>query len=74
MATNVLVVYYSTYGHTFRMAQAVAEGAGSVHGAEVRLRCVVEFEAARQAMSGQDTYRRRDPTGGLGGRAHGRGR
>jgi len=30
---NVLIVYYSMYGHIHRMAEAVKEGAGSVSGA-----------------------------------------
>jgi NAD(P)H dehydrogenase (quinone) len=34
---NVLIVYYSMYGHIYRMAKAVKEGAGSVSGANVRL-------------------------------------
>jgi NAD(P)H dehydrogenase (quinone) len=39
---KVLVVYYSMYGHIHRMAQAVAEGAKKVAGAEVMLRRVPE--------------------------------
>ncbi len=39
---KVLVVYYSTYGHVYRMAEAVAEGARSVEGAKVELRRVPE--------------------------------
>jgi NAD(P)H dehydrogenase (quinone) len=39
---KVLVVYYSLYGHIQRMAQAVAEGAREVPGAEVVLRRVPE--------------------------------
>jgi NAD(P)H dehydrogenase (quinone) len=34
---NVLIVYYSMYGHIRRMAEAVKEGAGGVSGAEVRI-------------------------------------
>ena len=30
MTTNLLVAFYSTYGHVHRMALAVAEGAGAV--------------------------------------------
>jgi NAD(P)H dehydrogenase (quinone) len=56
MATNVLVVYYSSYGHTFQMAQAVAEGAQSIDGAEVRLRRIPELEEARRALSAQEFY------------------
>ncbi len=39
---KVLVVYYSMYGHVHRMAEAMAEGARSVKGAEVTVRRVPE--------------------------------
>ncbi len=39
---KILVVFYSMYGHIHRMAEAVAEGARSVAGAEVELRRVPE--------------------------------
>ena len=39
---KVLVVFYSMYGHIYRMAEAVAEGAKEVAGAEVELRRVPE--------------------------------
>jgi NAD(P)H dehydrogenase (quinone) len=39
---KVLIVYYSMYGHIHRMAQAIAEGAKEVAGAEVVLRRVPE--------------------------------
>ena len=39
---KVLVVFYSTYGHIYQMAQAVAEGVKQVAGAEVELRRVPE--------------------------------
>ncbi len=39
---KVLVVFYSTYGHVYKMAEAVAEGARQVDGAEVELRRVPE--------------------------------
>jgi NAD(P)H dehydrogenase (quinone) len=39
---KVLVVFYSMYGHIYRMAQAVAEGVKEVPGAEVALRRVPE--------------------------------
>ncbi len=41
--TKVLVVYYSAYGHTEQMAQAVAEGARAVSGAEVAVKRVPEL-------------------------------
>lgn len=52
---NVLIVYYSAYGHMFEMATVVAEGAREA-GAEVRLVKVPEFEGAKQALSGQEYY------------------
>lgn len=39
---KVLVAYYSMYGHVHAMAQAIAEGAREVEGAEVALRRVPE--------------------------------
>jgi NAD(P)H dehydrogenase (quinone) len=39
---KVLVVFYSTYGHIYKMAEAVAEGAKGVAGAEVEIRRVPE--------------------------------
>jgi len=39
---KVLVVFYSLYGHVYRMAQAVAEGVKEVAGAEAVLRRVPE--------------------------------
>jgi NAD(P)H dehydrogenase (quinone) len=39
---KTLVVFYSLYGHIYRMAQAVAEGAKDVPGTEVTLRRVPE--------------------------------
>lgn len=35
---KVLVVYYSTYGHTHRMAEAIADGVRDVEGAEVEIK------------------------------------
>jgi NAD(P)H dehydrogenase (quinone) len=39
---KILVVYYSMYGHVNKMAQAIAEGAGEINGAEVVMRRVPE--------------------------------
>jgi len=39
---KLLVVFYSTWGHVFRMARAVAEGAREVQGVEITLRRVPE--------------------------------
>jgi NAD(P)H dehydrogenase (quinone) len=39
---KVLIVYYSTYGHVHKMAEAIAEGVKQVDGAEAILRRVPE--------------------------------
>jgi NAD(P)H dehydrogenase (quinone) len=39
---KILVLFYSTYGHIYRMAEAVAEGAREVPGAEVIIKRVPE--------------------------------
>ena len=39
---KVLVLFYSTFGHVYRLAQAIAEGAREVAGADVVLRRVPE--------------------------------
>ncbi len=43
MATKVQVIFYSMYGHVYRMAEAVADGAREVAGAEVSLLQVPEL-------------------------------
>lgn len=43
MTTRIQVVFYSMYGHIYRMAEAVAEGAREVSGAEVTLYQVPEL-------------------------------
>jgi NAD(P)H dehydrogenase (quinone) len=63
---KILVPFYSMYGHIYRMAQAVAEGASQVEGAEVNIRMVPETlpeevlrkmgaVEARKAMAGVET-------------------
>src|SRR5918996_3539841 len=49
-------MFYSTYGHIYRMAQAVAEGAATVPDAKVRLRRIPELEEARRALSSEEAY------------------
>jgi NAD(P)H dehydrogenase (quinone) len=50
---KILVVYYSMYGHVHRMAQAIAEGAREVPGAEVTSRRIPETlsQEVLQAMA-----------------------
>ena len=53
---KISVVYYSMYGNTFKLAQAVAEGAREIEGAEVSVKQVAElmskeiYEKIPQAM------------------------
>lgn len=55
--TKVLVLYYSMYGHIETLAQAVAEGAGNVDGAEVTVKRVPETMSAEVfAKSGGKTH------------------
>jgi NAD(P)H dehydrogenase (quinone) len=62
MATKIQIVFYSMYGHIYRMAEAVAAGAREVSGTEVTLYQVPELvpadvleqsgaKAARQAFA-----------------------
>lgn len=39
---KILIVFYSTYGHVYKMAEAISEGAKNVNGAEVQIRRVPE--------------------------------
>ena len=56
---KVLIVFYSTYGHVFKMAQAVAEGVKEVAGARVELRRVPETlpEDVLQKMDAVDAQK-----------------
>lgn len=57
MSVNVLIVYYSMYGHTFQMARAVQEGAQSVEGVDAVLRRVQEFDAVDKIIDGNEFAR-----------------
>jgi NAD(P)H dehydrogenase (quinone) len=59
MPMKVLIVFYSTYGHVFKMAQAVAEGVKEVAGARVELRRVPETlpEDVLQKMGAVDAQK-----------------
>jgi NAD(P)H dehydrogenase (quinone) len=56
---KVLVVFYSTYGHVYKMAEAAAEGARQVAGAEVELRRVPETlpDAVLEKMGAVDAQK-----------------
>jgi NAD(P)H dehydrogenase (quinone) len=51
---KMLIVYYSTYGNVYRMAQLVAEGAGEVGGVEPLVRTVPELIPAEVVDSRPD--------------------
>jgi NAD(P)H dehydrogenase (quinone) len=62
MATKIQIVFYSMYGHIYRMAEAMAEGAREVDGVEISLLQVADLvpddvleksgaKAARQAFA-----------------------
>ncbi|ADQ14666.1 NAD(P)H:quinone oxidoreductase [Halanaerobium hydrogeniformans] len=54
--TKVLITYYSSYGHIFKMAQSAAAALEDNEDYEVKLRKIPELEAARKGMSSQDAY------------------
>ena len=55
---KIQIVFYSMYGHVYRMAEAVAEGARSVEGAEVSLVQVAELVSPEAlARTGADRAR-----------------
>lgn len=56
MATNLLFVYYSAYGHIFDMVQAAAAEARKLPDIEVKVAKVAEFEAAKTYLSSQPPY------------------
>jgi NAD(P)H dehydrogenase (quinone) len=60
---KVLIVYYSTYGHVHRMAEAVAEGVKAVDGAEAIVKRVPETlpEAVLESMGALDAQKTMAP-------------
>lgn len=56
--TRILIVFYSAYGHTHKMANAVAEGARGIPGTEVRLRRIPELEEAKRANADSKSYQK----------------
>ena len=56
MPTKILIPFYSTYGHTHQMADAVREGAASINDTDVRVQRIPELEHARQAHADDENY------------------
>lgn len=59
---NVLIAYYSMYGHVYEMAQAAAEGAASVEGVDVVIRRVPETlpEEVLEKMGALEAQKKQD--------------
>jgi len=57
---KLLVLFYSTYGHVYRLAQAIADGAREVPGVDVVLKRVPETLSA-EAIKSMGPLRRRRP-------------
>ncbi|KJS33806.1 MAG: NAD(P)H-quinone oxidoreductase [Desulfatitalea sp. BRH_c12] len=51
---KILTVYYSMYGHTLEMAQAVHRGVQKVGGVEAVLRRVAEFDVVNKVIDGNE--------------------
>jgi NAD(P)H dehydrogenase (quinone) len=51
---KILIVYYSLYGHMFRLAQAAAAAVAEIPGAEAVLRRVAEFDVVEKAIEQND--------------------
>ncbi|KVK53973.1 NADPH-dependent FMN reductase [Agrobacterium deltaense] len=58
----ISIVYHSGYGHTAKVAQLVAEGAGRVAGAEAKLIPVVEGDIPWDALEASDAIIFGSPT------------
>lgn len=56
---KILILFYSTYGHIYKMAEAIAEGAKQVAGAEVVLKRVPETlpESVLSAMGAMEAQK-----------------
>lgn len=59
---KIAVVYHSGYGHTAKQAEAVARGAASVSGTEVRLIPVADAKAEKDFVNAADAIVMGSPT------------
>ncbi len=58
--TNILIPFYSSFGHVYKLAKAVQEGSQSLPDTEVRLRLFPEIELLKKDnddAGGRDFYR-----------------
>lgn len=54
--TKLLITYYSSYGHIYKMAKAARDAAAENNDYEVKMLKIPELEAAKKAMSAQEAY------------------
>jgi NAD(P)H dehydrogenase (quinone) len=62
---EILILYWSAYGHVEQMAKAVAEGARSVEGAKVRLKRVPELSPDDEAKRAKRNLDQDVPVGSV---------
>ena len=55
-STNILIPFFTSYGHTFALAEAVAEGAGAVAGTAVKLALFPEVPLDRDDIPGREAH------------------
>jgi len=53
---NILITFYSAFGHTYKMAQSVEEGAQNIESTKTRMRRIPELEEVKKALEGHDVY------------------
>lgn len=56
MTIGVLIAFYSTYGHVYKMAQSVEQGAKTVDDTETRMRRIPELAETKKTLKGQKDY------------------
>lgn len=66
--TKILVIYYSAYGHIFKMAQAAAKGAAGTNGCEARIVRIPEMESENNRTPFQDKRKKKAQETGLSDR------
>lgn len=56
LTIGVLIAFYSTYGHVYKMAKSVEQGAKTVDDTETRMRRIPELAETKKALKGQKDY------------------
>ncbi len=58
MVTKILVTFYSSYGHIYKLAQSVKEGVNKVEDTRVKMRRIPELQEAKKRLSGNEAYQK----------------